>query len=818
MINNFEIMPNGEKRFRLIGNDNSGYIRTEASIAGGWQKSHYHEKTEELYIVQRGWVLLLFEKKAKLHMFRYEKGSFFSVPPKLPHTMYLSKNAITHTVKFGDCEPGDWHEYNLLDSARNISNRIKKAISSSQIKYVSFDVFDTLICRPFFKPVDLFLLLGENIPREQAERLAREKHSLFFPEHEDINLEEIYEELKLLTNFSSEEINELKEKEIQFELDYCIPRPIAKELFEFAKKCGKQIIITSDMYLSSTSIESILRKCGFDGWRKVFISSEYRKTKSSGNLYTELLNWNNIHPKSVLHIGDNLQADIYSAKTKGINSYYLPQWWTDKKQLFANRAMNKICRKFFFRKNPLFCSKIQKYSKTLKSESKIIDFVARETSAQFSSYPRALVETTSFVTSPVLLSFVIWIINHAQKNNLTRLYFLSRDGFILFQIAQEICNSFNISIELKYLYASRIALRYPLYHKMGKRCSEYLCVYSKEITRRVILNRFLLTHDEEIIVKKALHFDDSMLDEPLTNFEINSIKNKINDSELILSIVEKKSKEFYDSEFQYFKQEGLFDSVNYAIVDSGWTGSMQVFINDILQTHGHRSVPGFYFGLFSYASVDSRESYFPYCFSPNNIIFKQFFNNNIIECMCSAPTGSTLYYYSRDGIYLPHFSSEENINNKQWYVKEQIEIIKTFVQNYTHYFSHNPNSLDNRILSLPCVKKLLKTLILSPSKEEAELYGSYLFSDDLMETELKQMAPVVDRRKLASAESFPTLIKFLFYKKNRNFSSFWIHGTLKRSCKKTYYWYKLNIFVIFCLRILKSFLLKKRFKNHGKVL
>lgn len=46
------IMDNGEKRFRMIGKDGSGYIRTE-SLDGGWQKAHYHEKIQELYLVQK---------------------------------------------------------------------------------------------------------------------------------------------------------------------------------------------------------------------------------------------------------------------------------------------------------------------------------------------------------------------------------------------------------------------------------------------------------------------------------------------------------------------------------------------------------------------------------------------------------------------------------------------------------------------------------------------------------------------------------------------------------------------------------------------
>ena len=38
------------------------------------------------------------------------------------------------------------------------------------------------------------------------------------------------------------------------------------------------------------------------------------------------------------------------------------------------------------------------------------------------------------IIGPVLFSYVNWIIKHAQKNKVTRLYFLARDGEILYKI------------------------------------------------------------------------------------------------------------------------------------------------------------------------------------------------------------------------------------------------------------------------------------------------------------------------------------------------------------------------------------------------
>lgn len=50
--------------------------------------------------------------------------------------------------------------YNIMNSCMR---KIKSAIENPKCQYVSFDVFDTLIVRPFFNPTDLFLLLNDYV-------------------------------------------------------------------------------------------------------------------------------------------------------------------------------------------------------------------------------------------------------------------------------------------------------------------------------------------------------------------------------------------------------------------------------------------------------------------------------------------------------------------------------------------------------------------------------------------------------------------------------------------------------------------------------
>ena len=81
--------------------------------------------------------------------------------------------------------------------------------------------------------------------------------------------------------------------EISTELSVCKANPEALKFFNTVKKAGKagkRVVIISDMYLSASTISTILISCGYDlTGVNVYVSSEYGKTKRSGNLFREVL-------------------------------------------------------------------------------------------------------------------------------------------------------------------------------------------------------------------------------------------------------------------------------------------------------------------------------------------------------------------------------------------------------------------------------------------------------------------------------------------------------------------------------------------------
>ncbi|MBS4220288.1 hypothetical protein KHA96_18460 [Bacillus sp. FJAT-49711] len=87
---NFELMNNGEKRYRLVSFDGSSYCRTVAAENGAWQNSHYHKILSEFYVVQSGWIVYAEISPNGEPVLRcLNEGESVTVNPLVHHNIYI---------------------------------------------------------------------------------------------------------------------------------------------------------------------------------------------------------------------------------------------------------------------------------------------------------------------------------------------------------------------------------------------------------------------------------------------------------------------------------------------------------------------------------------------------------------------------------------------------------------------------------------------------------------------------------------------------------------------------------------------------------
>ena len=285
----------------------------------------------------------------------------------------------------------------------------------SGFDYVSFDLFDTLVFRTVFFPVDVFDLVAEQFSRKEggsnldfplqrrkAEEAARKK---VFPK--EIDLDAIYRELPC-----SESAKErLKALEKETEIRCSVPNVEMVRLLEWCQKLGKRIIITTDMYLDRVTIDRLLRHCGIS-YDELFISGEVGVTKYSGELFPYVLGELGIDGNRLAHIGDNPQSDI--AKPAAYGVYTL-----------------------LYEAHPIVCTD---YMKTAVRHSAIdrhnIALIFR--GLQNSPNQSEAFRLGFSVLGPFLLEFCQWLHGMKSLKELDRLVFLAREGFFLKQCYERI--------------------------------------------------------------------------------------------------------------------------------------------------------------------------------------------------------------------------------------------------------------------------------------------------------------------------------------------------------------------------------------------
>ena len=210
--------------------------------------------------------------------------------------------------------------------SRLYNNKEAHYIAKDFLRYdvVSFDIFDTLLLRPFAKPFDLFYIIGEKLGidsfrkiRMNAEAEAREE-AMVIKGNREVTIYDIY---RIVNMYTGTDVELGVKTELEVEMDLCFANPQMKRVFDILKYQQKRIILTSDMYLPSKMLEQLLYRCGITGYEKIFVSCEYQCSKRTGGLYKNVQKYIG-KDKSLVHIGDNHETDFLKPKEYGIESVF----------------------------------------------------------------------------------------------------------------------------------------------------------------------------------------------------------------------------------------------------------------------------------------------------------------------------------------------------------------------------------------------------------------------------------------------------------------------------------------------------------------
>ena len=398
-----------------------------------------------------------------------------------------------------------------------------------------------------------------------------------------------------------------------------------------------------------------------------------------------------------------------------------------------------------------------------------------------------------YVMAPTMLSYVSWVLDEAMKKGTKRLYFLARDGYSMYSVARIICEKLNLPIECRYLHCSRFAWRSAEFHLMGEKCLDYVCLGGIDVTLRKVMHRAGLDECETIRAVEELRervmkdnallqktdadiftklfeelTDTERMDTPMSYRQVKELRPVLAQCEYFMERMKTHAAQAYPNVCGYLTQEGFLDGTPWALVDSGWTGSMQKSLMHILKSMGYEGgSAGYYFGMYEMPAGEeetmSASEYYTWYFAPHDQIRRKvYFANSLFECIFSSPEGMTVAY-KRSGT--PEFGESEmedpkSINQKDKYIPvlekeespnaEQIVKSTQYLETYTEQIIHK-NSIANlgeMRYNGKVVFSLLRIFMGHPTLEEAEEYGKYVFCDDVIGEETQVAAAPLSEEEI----------------------------------------------------------------------
>lgn len=457
-------------------------------------------------------------------------------------------------------------------------------------KLYSFDIFDTCLIRTCGKACAVYAILAEEILGDKAEESAKidfalirrnaereARQMLINEDNEEVTLEDIYN----YCDFSSiTDIDKSIIMNAEMDIEERVLLPVEKikeEINDLIKK-GAKVIYISDMYLPKAFLEKILKKNGFYVNQNIFVSSDIKKTKSSGHLYDFIASKFHISKKQWLHIGDNIISD-----------YKVPQ-----KRHIKTKPVNHNYNLYEIGGNNLMTNGTIPNNGFIFTLSRAIRLSFPNTSNH--------IFASTFI-APMCVPFVYKVLCDSQRKGINHLFFVARDGYILYQIALEMRKQFP-TIELSYLYASRQALYMAGIEELT---SESIKRNMPHLMQKGIDNILYELH--------LSSFDYSNLE--LSGLNGEQIIDTLFKDKVFVDALKKKHHEQSKYIIDYFKQEGL-TSGNNAIVDVVGSRRCQKAINNILVRNKYSKIFSFYFEV-TWSRITEYEPYLAMSYQENVI-------------------------------------------------------------------------------------------------------------------------------------------------------------------------------------------------------
>lgn len=294
--------------------------------------------------------------------------------------------------------------------------------------YISFDIFDTLLVRKTLSPEDIWEIVEQKAQKKGYDisdfalkrAAAQEELGLTNP-----NIDDIYNNFCIKFQIPQKQADILKDLEVQTEHEMLVVRQDMVELFQKCLELKKKVFLVSDMYLPERIVKEILEEKGITGYDGIYISCDQKQLKLQGLLETYRTQQDGCQ---FLHIGDHTIYDGVCAALAGMDYCLVPSPLAMAEKTSLSNAAVKASS---FSERLLLGLII---SKVLNSPFKYGWKESRISIDTDYEYGYAF-------CAALIIKFVLWMAAILDAGHYEKVLFAARDGYILKQMYEIICDS-----------------------------------------------------------------------------------------------------------------------------------------------------------------------------------------------------------------------------------------------------------------------------------------------------------------------------------------------------------------------------------------
>lgn len=352
--------------------------------------------------------------------------------------------------------------------------------------------------------------------------------------------------------------------------------------------------------------------------------------------------------------------------------------------------------------------------------------------AAATAHERDLAGVAASVIGPTLAVWVAWLLARMQQRGVSRVFFLSRDGYIPQHFAAKLAGDSPSVARSSYLYVSRQALHFPAINEITPDMRGWLFDRSAGLTPRTVLARLRQPLEDWTAWFRQRGWSGDRLGEVLSAAAEEELWKLFAGDPDFLRRLEPQIRAARADALDYFRAEGFGErDAATGVVDLGWHGRLQDSMRKLFAAAGRQpSLHGFYFALLS-GTADAPS------FTKDALLFDLRIGQNefpmipdvvpLMESFCTAPHG-TLKRYARaaDGAVAPEFDPAMSASLQGW----GLSAVHGALDRFADELGRRRLPLAQLAGLAPLMAQWLSDFSTAPTPEEAEAWGAYPYVDD----------------------------------------------------------------------------------------